>query len=286
MEPETQPSNPRQASTSNLPGITLTVLIALIIALLYIGYEGIADNTKGSEELTNVPLDTTDRQVGVAALEPELIAPEETDTSTAPVPVDLSQAPAPPDESVADAPATNNIPTTTTDKPEAAKTDGNSKPTAEKKPDPTPKADKPAAEKPVEKPKAEKPKPVAEKPVEKPTPVADDEPVKPVVTGEGVSTKYTVGAGETFYGIANRYNLKINTLKELNPGVSESDVKSGITKLNVKVLAVHTVGPGDLLRVVAQKYGVSKEAIMKANKKTKDIATRGEKLIIPFPEKQ
>lgn len=275
MEPETQPTNPRQASTSNLPGITLTVLIALIIALLYIGYEGIADNTKGSEELTNVPLDTTDRQVGVAALEPELIAPEETDTSTAPVPVDLSQAPAPPDESVADAPATDAPTITRTEKPEAAKTGENTKPATEKKPDATPKEEKPKPE-----------KPVAEKPVEKPKPAADDEPKKPVVTGKGVATKYTVGAGETFYGIANRYNLKPSTLKELNPGVSESDVKSGITKLNVRVMAVHTVGPGDLLRVVAEKYGVSKEAIMKANKKTKDIATRGEKLIIPFPEKQ
>jgi len=80
--------------------------------------------------------------------------------------------------------------------------------------------------------------------------------------------------------------MKLSTLKELNPGVSETDVKAGITKLNVKAMAVHTVGPGDLLRVVAQKYGVSKESLMRANKKTKDIATRGEKLIIPFPEKQ
>ncbi|MBC8153946.1 MAG: peptidoglycan-binding protein, partial [Bacteroidetes bacterium] len=65
METE-QPSNSRSAATSKLPGITLAVLIALIIALLYIGYEGIADNTKGSEELTNVPLDTTDRQADAA----------------------------------------------------------------------------------------------------------------------------------------------------------------------------------------------------------------------------
>ena len=80
--------------------------------------------------------------------------------------------------------------------------------------------------------------------------------------------------------------MKLSTLKALNPGVSEGDVKAGITKLNVKAMAIHTVGPGDVLRVVAQKYGVSKEAIMRANKKSKDIATRGEKLIIPFPDKQ
>jgi len=72
----------------------------------------------------------------------------------------------------------------------------------------------------------------------------------------------------------------------MNPNVSEEDVKAGVTKLNVKVRTVHTVGPGDLLRVVAEKYGISKEALMKANGKTKDYAQRGEKLIIPFSDKQ
>ncbi len=270
MESENQSPNSRSTPTSNLPGITLVVLIGLIIALLYIGYEGIADNTKGSEELTNVPLDTTDRQAGVLAAEPELIAPEDVDTSTAPVPVDLSQAPAPPDESVADAPVAGQS-AASTDKPEPTKSEAEDKPSDDKKTEEKSKAEKPVAEK---------------KPVEKPKPVADAEPKKPVVSAGGVSTKYTVGAGETFYGIANRYNLKPSTLKALNPGVSETDVKSGVTKLNVKVRAIHTVGPGDVLRVVAQKYGVSKEALMRANRKEKDIATRGEKLIIPFADKQ
>jgi LysM repeat protein len=80
--------------------------------------------------------------------------------------------------------------------------------------------------------------------------------------------------------------MKLSTLKEMNPDVSESDVKAGVTKLKVKAMAIHTVGPGDVLRVVAQKYGVSKEALMRANKRDKDIANRGEKLIIPYPDKQ
>jgi LysM repeat protein len=37
-----------------------------------------------------------------------------------------------------------------------------------------------------------------------------------------------------------------------------------------------------VLRVVAKKYGISKQALMDANKKTKDMADRGEKLIIPL----
>ena len=150
-------------------------------------------------------------------------------------------------------------------------------------PDEKPVAVKPVAEKPV----LEKAK-VEEKKVEKPKieeKKAEVAVVKPKVKPGGVGSTYTVGNGETFYSVATRYNMKLSTLKALNPAVSENNVKAG-AQLKVKAMAVHTVGPGDVLRVVAQKYGVSKEAIMRANKKSKDIAVRGERLIIPFPDKQ
>lgn len=101
-----------------------------------------------------------------------------------------------------------------------------------------------------------------------------------IIKGETIS--HTVQSGETFYGIANRYHISKATLQALNPGVSQEGIKVGITKLNVKVQTIHTVGPGDVLRVVAQKYGISKQALMDANKKTKDLSERGEKLIIPL----
>jgi LysM repeat protein len=274
MDTDNKTTNTRPSVNSSLPAITLVVLVGLIAALLYVGYGYITDDTNGSDELTNVAIDSTTQQP-LAQNDPEmLMAPEESDNSTQPAPVDLSQATPP-----ADAPEVNAAAEevaevnreTTNGKPAPAE-----KPVVEKPKEEKP-VEKPVAAKPVEKPKVEKPKTeaVAEKPVEKAT-------VKP----GGVSSTYTVGAGETFYGVANRYNMKLSTLKALNPGVSEGDVKAGITKLNVKAMAVHTVGPGDVLRVVAQKYGVSKEAIMRANKKSKDIANRGEKLIIPFPDKQ
>ncbi|MVM30749.1 LysM peptidoglycan-binding domain-containing protein [Spirosoma sp. HMF4905] len=275
MEADKQSSNPRPAGNSSLPAITLVVLVGLIAALLYVGYGYITDDTNGSDELTNVALDTASQQP-LAQNDPEmLMSPEEVDTSSQPAPVDLSQATPP-----ADAPEANA---------KAEEVAEDNRETTDGKPSPD---EKPVAEKPVVvKPTPEKTK---EKPVEKPAEVKpkEEKPKTEVVIEKvkvkpgGVSSTYTVGAGETFYGVANRYNMKLATLKALNPGVSESDVKAGITKLNVKAMAVHTVGPGDLLRVVAQKYGVSKEAIMRANKKDKDIATRGEKLIIPFPDKQ
>ncbi|RYF76456.1 MAG: LysM peptidoglycan-binding domain-containing protein [Cytophagaceae bacterium] len=235
--PETT-NNERQKGSTSLPMITLLVLVGLIAALLYIGYESLADDTGNARELTSVPLDTTDQAMAGQNDNPENLLP---DTSNLPAPVDLSQAPAPVDEDVADEPA--------------------AKPGDEGK-EVGPDTDKPAneADKPEKKPEAPKAK--------------------------GGNSTYTVGNGETFYGVANRLNMKVSTLKELNPGVDENSVKSGVTKLRVKVKAIHTVGAGDVLRVVAEKYGVSKEAIMKANHKTKDLAVRGEKLIIPLSSKE
>lgn len=274
---QTETKNPRPGGTSNLPTITLLVLVGLVAALLYVGYDYFVDNTNGTDQLTNVALDTTSQQP-VAQNDPDmLIAPDETDNSALPTPVDLTQA-----TPLADAPEANALAEDvaaanreTTD----GKPDPNEKPVAEAKPV----AEKPKAEKPIDKPK---PEPVAEKPSVKPATVEPVAVNSVAVNSGGVANTHTVKAGETFYGVANKYNMSINTLKKLNPDVSEKDIKAGVTKLNVKVRAVHTVGAGDVLRVVAEKYGVSKEALMRANGKTKDMATRGEKLVIPYSEKQ
>jgi LysM repeat protein len=108
---------------------------------------------------------------------------------------------------------------------------------------------------------------------------------KPVnIAGEKLS--HTVKEGETFYGIANKFNVTANTLKKLNPGVEANGIKVGVTKLIVPIQGYHIVGPGDILKVVAKKYDVSVELIMNANGKTKNFAERGEKLIIPRKVKE
>jgi len=266
---QTDTKNPRPGGTSNLPTITLLVLVGLVASLLYVGYDYFVDNTNGSDELTNVALDTTSQQP-VAQNDPDmLMAPEETNNSALPTPVDLSQAPTP-----ADAPEANAL---AEDVAAANRETTDGKPAPDEKPvaDAKPVVEKPKTEKP-------KPEPVAEKPASVPAVAVNSV----AVNSGGVSNTHTVKAGETFYGVANKYNMSINTLKKMNPGVSEQDIKAGVTKLNVKLRAVHTVGTGDVLRVVAEKYGVSKEALMRANGKTKDMATRGEKLIIPYSDKQ
>jgi LysM repeat protein len=129
--------------------------------------------------------------------------------------------------------------------------------------------------------KEEKPKEEKQK-EEKPK----DEKRKIEIPAGGESYTHTVGEGETFFGIANRYNIKKETLKAMNPDIDESGIKVGVTKLKIRIKAVHTVGPGDIIRVVSKKYDVPQSLIMQANKKSKNVAQRGEKLIIPFAEKQ
>ncbi|SDM70616.1 LysM peptidoglycan-binding domain-containing protein [Siphonobacter aquaeclarae] len=107
---------------------------------------------------------------------------------------------------------------------------------------------------------------------------------KTSVSVSGGSVSHKVQQGQTFYSIASKYGMSESRLKEANPGVDPTKISSG-SNLKIPVYAVHTVGQGDILRVVAQKYGVTVEAIMKANGKTKNYAERGEKLIIPYPKK-
>lgn len=215
-EENSKKRNVRPTEKSNLPFITLLVLVGMVLALLYVGYEYIADDTSGADEFTNIIPDTTSNLKTV----------ESTDVIN-----ESSDEPG------------SDVPEATEDDPTTSETTA-------------PVAEKPAAAKRVE-------------------------------LG-GVEITHTVRPGETFLGIANRYNLKMETLKSLNPEIKDitKDLKSDVTKLKVKVKAVHTVGAGDVLRVVSSKYNVDKQLIMDANGKSKDIAERGEKLIIPFPDRK
>jgi LysM repeat protein len=217
--------NPRPIEeTSKLPTITLFVLIAMVIALLFVGWQSMKDDGVNDDDLVSKRPSATAIS-GQNGAEPVII-------------------PQPLEET-----GNDNV----------AKDE---KKKEEKKVEPKKEEVDKKEEKVKEEPKKEEPKKVE------------------IPKGETIS--HTVQSGETFYGIANRYHISKATLQALNPGVSQEGIKVGVTKLNVKVQTIHTVGAGDVLRVVAQKYGISKQALMDANKKTKDMSERGEKLIIPL----
>jgi LysM repeat protein len=123
------------------------------------------------------------------------------------------------------------------------------------------------------------PTPEPEIKVETPKP-AETKAAEPIKLS-GESVVHTVKEGETFFGIGNKFNVTAATLKKLNPGVDPNGIKVGVTKITIPIQGYHTVGPGDILRVVGEKYNVSVDLLMSANGKTKNMASRGEKLVIP-----
>jgi LysM repeat protein len=199
--------NQHPEETSNIPTITLAVLVLLILSLLYVGYGYFSDGPD------------------VQKFEPkaELENKSETEESA----------------------------------PIVSKEENNEPKKAE-----------------TIKPKIETEK-VAEKPKETKKLVAE-------IPSGGMVIPHLVQSGETFFGIANRYNLKAEVLKALNPDVDPQKLQVGSTRLKVKIKAKHTVGAGDILSVVAKKYDITKKALMDANKLTKDFSKRGDVLIIPL----
>ena len=200
--------------TSKLPTITLFVLIAMVVALLFVGWQSMKDDGVNDDDLVSKRPNATAIS-GQNGAEPVIIPQALEETGEDNVAKDVEKK-------------------------------------AEKKVEVVKKEEK-----------------------------VKEEPQK-VEIPKGETISHTVQSGETFYGIANRYHISKATLQALNPGISQEGIKVGVTKLNVKVQTIHTVGAGDVLRVVAQKYGISKQALMDANKKTKDMSERGEKLIVPL----
>jgi LysM repeat protein len=134
----------------------------------------------------------------------------------------------------------------------------------------------------LEKP-AQSPKTIAE--TKKPDVKEIEKPVKKLIAeipDGGIIIPLLVQQGETFFGIANRFNLKADVLRALNPDIDPQSIKVGVTQLKVKIRAKHTVGPGDILSVVAKKYDITKKALMDANKLDKDFSKRGDVLLIPL----
>lgn len=105
-------------------------------------------------------------------------------------------------------------------------------------------------------------------------------PEEKVAELSGKAYSYAAEKGESLNGVAKRFGLTVDQLKSMNPSIS--DGFKGGAKVNVKIKVIHTVGPGDVLRVVAEKYKVSKKSIMDANHKSEDVTLRGEQLVIPI----
>jgi len=127
-----------------------------------------------------------------------------------------------------------------------------------------------------------------------PTPTSAP-PVTPAT--EAQTTEYTVKAGETLFSIAQRLGTDVETLRRLNNLTSDAIAAGQVLKVPVGVptgtppatpapgrQVEHIVQRGEYLALIANRYGVSTNAIIKANNlRNPNFIYPGQKLIIPVP---
>lgn len=115
-------------------------------------------------------------------------------------------------------------------------------------------------------------------------------PASGTVQYTGATQRHTVTRGETLSGIAAKYGVSMETLRELN-SLKRDVVWVGQrlkvpAKSNVSVAAAsrptrHKVVRGDSLTAIAARYGVSSKAIMQANNMKSSNVMLGQNLKIP-----
>lgn len=96
------------------------------------------------------------------------------------------------------------------------------------------------------------------------------------------NTIYTVKAGDTLYGIANKYGVTVDEIKNENNLTSNSlSIGQKLTIPKKSDSTTYTVQKGDTLYGIALKFGTSVDKIKNLNKLTNNTLTIGQKLLIP-----
>ena len=97
---------------------------------------------------------------------------------------------------------------------------------------------------------------------------------------------YIVKAGDTLYGIANKYGLTVDELKKIN-NLSTNNLSIG-QKLLIKDdnnldsnYDIYVVKGGDTLYSIASRYGLTVDKLKDINNLSSDNLSIGQKLLVP-----
>ena len=96
-------------------------------------------------------------------------------------------------------------------------------------------------------------------------------------------TKYKVQKGETLRGIASKFSLSIETIKQANPHI-KNEVKRGdvLTILPVNGF-LYSVRPNDSIVSISEEFGISQDFIKQFNPNYIAIFSEGEGTIfLPY----
>lgn len=119
-----------------------------------------------------------------------------------------------------------------------------------------------------------------------------------LIAGEKVFTVdyHTVKKGDTYYKIAQQYDISINFLQSLNPDVNENALREGHVLLLAKpiksakqaeksdqqrMIVVHEVSRGETLFSISRKYQTTVEEIKKLNPELGNQLQVGQKIKVP-----
>ena len=97
-----------------------------------------------------------------------------------------------------------------------------------------------------------------------------------------MNNTYIVKAGDTLYGIAQKFNVTVDNLKNANNLINNT-LSIGQTLIIPSTISyiTYTVKPGDSLYSIARTYGTTVSEIESLNNLSTSILNVGQQLLLP-----
>lgn len=104
-----------------------------------------------------------------------------------------------------------------------------------------------------------------------------------IVFADTLYGEYKVPSGQALSQIAELFHFPIDSIKLVN-GLSSDQIREG-QKLRVRIRARHQIKAGEIAGKVAIRYGISEQALLKANNMTNPAREfrEGRTILIPRP---